>query len=406
MIAAIGETTRREAAVAAMRSAMIGELVSRRVGEDKDDPRAWWACDTWDSATAEVAAAMNISHRKASGQMRIAATLREHLPKVLDLFRQGLLSGRVIAAVTWRTRLIVDDEVWARIDTALAEHVRSFGPLSDDKLAAAVDVLVHRFDRDALITSRANARSRDFTVGDFEDESGLTSIWGKLLAPDAAVLDKKVSAMAAGVCDDDPRSHAEQRADALGALANGNDHLPCACGSPTCPATVANPAPKSSVVINVIADKTAVEAAKTLDSSCDSTDVGTAILSGTDTLPTPMLAELLRSGARLQPLGLPCDEREASYRPSAKLVRFIRARDLTCRFPGCTMPAELCDVDHVIPFPIGATHPSNMACLCRKHHRLKTPRGGPDHPKVEPIIAWSVRTHAGPGLFDLGKRRS
>jgi hypothetical protein len=26
----------------------------------------------------------------------------------------------------------------------------------------------------------------------------------------------------------------------------------------------------------------------------------------------------------------------------------------------------------VIPYPFGATHASNLACLCRKHHHLKT----------------------------------
>jgi Domain of unknown function (DUF222) len=216
LIAAIAEATRTEAAAAALRSVMIGELASRRVGDDQDDPRAWWTCDAWDSAAAEVAAAMNISHRKASAQMRIAETLRDHLPKMFALFRQGLLSSRVISAITWRTRLITDDEVWARID-ALAERVQTFGPLSDDKLTAAVDALVYRFDPDALITSRTIARSRDFTVGHFDDEAGVTSIWGKLLAHDAAVLDKKISAMAATVCDDDPRSRAERRADARGA---------------------------------------------------------------------------------------------------------------------------------------------------------------------------------------------
>jgi hypothetical protein len=36
------------------------------------------------------------------------------------------------------------------------------------------------------------------------------------------------------------------------------------------------------------------------------------------------------------------------------------------------MPAEFCDIDHVIPYPLGGTHPSNLACLCRKHHHLKT----------------------------------
>ncbi|MGZ5393916.1 MAG: HNH endonuclease signature motif containing protein [Mycobacterium sp.] len=91
-------------------------------------------------------------------------------------------------------------------------------------------------------------------------------------------------------------------------------------------------------------------------------------------MPTPLLAELLRNGAKLRPLCPPEKdaEPEPGYRPSAKLDRFVRARDLTCRFPGCTMPAEFCDIDHVIPYPLGATHPSNLACLCRKHHHLKT----------------------------------
>src|SRR6476660_8642564 len=88
LVAVIEETTRDEAIAGARRMVAIAELVARRVGDDADDPRAWWACDLWDSAAAEVAAAMNISHRKASGQMRIAETLRDHLPAVAALFNQ------------------------------------------------------------------------------------------------------------------------------------------------------------------------------------------------------------------------------------------------------------------------------------------------------------------------------
>lgn len=161
--------------------------------------------------------------------------------------------------------------------------------------------------------------------------------------------------MAATVCEADPRSVKERRADALGALANGNHHLPCACASPNCPARGSQPKPKSSVVVTVYTDA-----------------AGTTLLSGTEVMPTPLLAELLRNGATLRPLCTPAAAPETRYRPSAQLARFIRGRDLTCRFPGCTAPAEYCDIDHVIPYPLGATHPSNLACLCRKHHLLKT----------------------------------
>src|SRR5262249_46309801 len=63
---------------------------------------------------------------------------------------------------------------------------------------------------------------------------------------------------------------------------------------------------------------------------------------------------------------------EAGYRPSAALARFVRCRDMTCRFPGCDEPADVCNLDHTIPYPVGPTCASNLECLCRKHHLLKT----------------------------------
>jgi Domain of unknown function (DUF222) len=375
VVAAIEDGARAEAAAAARRLAAIAELARRRVIDDGDDPRAWWACDGWDSASAEVGAAMNISSRRASGQMRIAESLRDHLPLVAALHRRGLLSTRVVSTITWRTRLVTDDAAWALLDAALAERAQKWGPLPEKTFIASVDALVLQFDKAALLESCEVARTRDFQVGYFDDEAGLTAVWGALQAADAAVLDKKVAAMAATVCDNDPRSVKERRADALGALANGNNHLPCACTSPACPARETQPAPKSSVVIHVLTDQDAVNAAQArpaADGLPTPASSGTAILSGSEVMPTPLLAELVRAGAKLRPLCPPSKEPEPGYRPSANLARHVRNRDLTCRFPGCTMPAEFCDIDHVIPYPLGATHPSNLACLCRKHHHLKT----------------------------------
>ena len=78
-------------------------------------------------------------------------------------------------------------------------------------------------------------------------------------------------------------------------------------------------------------------------------------------------------GAQVRPL-LAADalSAEPGYRPSIAVQRFVLSRDLTCRFPDCDEPAERCDVDHTIPYPIGPTHPSNLKCYCRKH-RLHKP---------------------------------
>ncbi|MFC7572711.1 hypothetical protein ACFQX8_09935 [Klenkia terrae] len=66
------------------------------------------------------------------------------------------------------------------------------------------------------------------------------------------------------------------------------------------------------------------------------------------------------------------------YTPTAAQYRYLRARDRHCRFPGCRQVARACDADHVIPYDHanpergGPTCVSNLAMLCRRHHRLKT----------------------------------
>lgn len=128
VVAAIEDCARAEAVAGARRLAAIAELTRRRVLDE--DERARWACDWWDCAAAEVAAAMTISARRASGQMRIAVALRDHLPAVAELFARGALSARVVAAITWRTQFITDDAVWAAVDAEVAERATRWGPLA------------------------------------------------------------------------------------------------------------------------------------------------------------------------------------------------------------------------------------------------------------------------------------
>ncbi|PIB73860.1 HNH endonuclease signature motif containing protein, partial [Mycolicibacterium brumae] len=81
----------------------------------------------------------------------------------------------------------------------------------------------------------------------------------------------------------------------------------------------------------------------------DPAPTGNAVILGSGHLSTPELAELVRTGATitaLRPIGAAPEPR---HRPSDRLSWFIRARDLTCSFPGCDRPAEQCDLDHVDP---------------------------------------------------------
>jgi hypothetical protein len=69
--------------------------------------------------------------------------------------------------------------------------------------------------------------------------------------------------------------------------------------------------------------------------------------------------------------GAVMDVTTARYTPPAMLRTLVKARDRTCRFPGCTRRARYCDVDHRVPWPLGPTCDSNCHCLCRRHHRAK-----------------------------------
>jgi hypothetical protein len=63
------------------------------------------------------------------------------------------------------------------------------------------------------------------------------------------------------------------------------------------------------------------------------------------------------------------------YRPPAALRDHLEAVYPTCTGPGCMKPAHLCDLDHVTPFPLGATDQETVRPACRSHHRAKTHGG-------------------------------
>lgn len=406
LVASIAGWARVEAAAAAHRLAAIGELVARRTSGDGFD-RSRWACDNWDGAAAEVAAAEHISHGMASSQMYLASALRDRIPAVAALFLSGRISARLASTIAWHTTLITDPGVLTLVDADLAEVATSLGPLSSAKAAAAIDALIERHDPAAVRRARDRARGREVVVDTNHTEDGTTAVWGRLFAVDAAALDQRLMQLAHSVCDEDPRTLAQRRADALGALAAGAQSLACGCGNRDCPAAgEADPRAKG-VVVYVVAEPAALDA--TPDGQLSGETIGTAArpaqarpspsgrIIGGGKVPPGLLAELITGGAAVRPLSQPTDlTAESGYRPSAALAAFVRARDITCRFPGCDRPATVCDIDHAVPFPWGPTHPSNLRCLCRKHHLLKTfwtGRGGwSDSQHPNGVIEWTSPT--------------
>ena len=74
-----------------------------------------------------------------------------------------------------------------------------------------------------------------------------------------------------------------------------------------------------------------------------------------------------------------------SYRVPKVLRAAVRARDRSCVFPGCDVPAYDTQFDHAVPHPfarrlakalaVGRTSFTNLQSLCLRHHYLKTHGG-------------------------------
>ncbi len=362
VVDAITVAAREQNAGCARELAAIGELYARRAPED-DAQRLNWAIDGHENVVAEVAAALGISRGRARGRLRYAIALRERLPRIADVFARGLIDFRLMAAVVSRTELVENPDVIATLDAAIARHAPKWMGLSEPKLFERIDVWVLRFDPAGRRVP--GERSEDRYVDIAPTDPGLAGIWAQLHATDGAALDHKLDALADTVCAADPRTKKQRRADAVGALVAGLAALHCQCGSSECPAAQRRPA--CGVVIHVLAEQASV--------SGDSPTPG--YLPGFGPLPSHTLREIAAT-AKIKPLLMPSTKPEPGYRPSAALAEFVRCRDLTCRFPGCDQPAEVCDIDHTVPFPAGPTHPSNLKLLCRYHHLLKTFYTGAD----------------------------
>ncbi|MFZ1178113.1 MAG: DUF222 domain-containing protein [Mycobacterium sp.] len=209
---------RTQNASCARELAAIGELYARRAPAD-DAERFNWAVDGHENVVAEVAAALGISRGRAAGRLRYAIALRERLPRVAEVFARGAIDFRLMAAVVYCTELVEDTELIAQLDAAVARHAPRWMRLSGPKIVERLDMWVARFDPAGLRVP--GRRSQDRYVEIAPTDPGLAGVWAQLHATDGAASDRKLDALAATVCREDPRTERQRRADALGALAAG-----------------------------------------------------------------------------------------------------------------------------------------------------------------------------------------
>ncbi|WP_349270099.1 HNH endonuclease [Mycolicibacterium parafortuitum] len=407
--AAIGGWARVENAAAARRLSAMADLLANKLADDDSAERDQWCLDNWDAVSAEVAAWQQVSIGVASNELLDAWMLRERLPRVAEVFASGAVNYRLVRSVVKRTRLVSDPEAMAKIDIEIAAQITDWGPLAKAKQEAAIDYWVDRYDPAAVVRAEAAARSRHVDVTPAADGSGTCFVEAVLHGHDGEVLDRRLDEIAQSVCEADPRTLDQRRADAMRAMAEKWDRLPCLCGAQECAAT---PRPKSSIVVHVITEESSLTdqtpvalhgerpaPLKTEPEKSEPEKPGStallapppAIVLGGGLVPGPVVAATLAQTATIRPLIHPGESPpEPRYVPSAKLADFVRCRDMTCRFPGCDVPAYACDLDHTIPYPVGPTQASNLASLCRKHHLLKTFWGWRGVQSPDGAVVWTA----------------
>ena len=371
LLTQIGDAMRAESQAAAQRQVAIADLYAVRrkeVGE-----RADWAVDVDDAVAAEVAARLRITTGMGASHLRYARAQRERLPKVGKVFEAGDIDYRLFRTVVFRTSLIDDPEILAKIDAQLAARLPRWPSMTQRKLIARIDSLIVKVDPDAVRRATELCEDRHVTV--YDAEMGMADVHARCFDTTGRALDKRLDELAGTVCPGDSRTRDQRRADALDALVAGSDRLTCNCGSDTCPSW-AKGRPPGNVVIHVVAEQA------TLDGTSDAPGV----IAGSDSLiSAELLREIAVAAKHLPIIGPVAAEPEHGYRPSRGLENFVRCRDLTCRAP------VACDVDHTVAWSDGGkTHASNLKCLCRRHHLLKTFWGWKDEQLPDGTVIWTL----------------
>ncbi|WP_446666728.1 hypothetical protein [Flexivirga sp. B27] len=120
------------------------------------------------------------------------------------------------------------------------------------------------------------------------------------------------------------------------------------------------------------------------------------VVPGVGVIPAAEVAQLTRAvGTRVTRVltdpttGTTLATTTRKYRPTAAIRHFVTTRDQHCRFPGCSVPAARCDLDHVEPWPLGSTTPTNLHCLCRHHHRAKHETGWSVAMTPDGVCTWT-----------------
>jgi hypothetical protein len=368
--------------VAATAHARALRALSRRVAHERDPHRGTLLVDQ--ETTEELALALHVSSAAAGAKLDFAdgLALLHHTSTALADGRLGLPHARVLVDVLTSNDPDLDAATRNVLDLRLVQHAAAH-PVTPAQLRRQAQQLVMAHDPEGARRRRERAQRRR-SVSVRPDDHGMAWLSAYLPAESAHACYATLDGHARGHLGDDPdddRGLGARRADALvDRLLTGQ--------------LDGNAADDASAVSRQVQVNVTVPYTVLLGG-----DDTPAVLDGHG----PIDAYIARSLAyspeatwrRLvtDPLSdTVLDVGTTRYRPPARLARHVRLRDLTCRWPGCNVHAENCDLDHTTPYPQGPSADHNLVLLCRRHHRLKTLAG---FTTAQRFGIWQVTTPSG-----------
>lgn len=322
---------------------------------------------------SELAVLLRLADRTVDARVGKAQTLVHHFPQTLEALQAGAIGFG-------HTRVVMDRGMNLGTPEARAEYERVV-------LERAVEVTPGRLDRFAQLTAaklsnvpfeeRHKKAREQRRVWVTECEDGMSQVAAMLPTVFAEAIWDRLTQQAKAIADTgDPRTRDQLRADVLTELLltgqpNGDEDAPHRAG------------------IGIRAEVAIVIPALAL---CGDETAGPASMVGRGPIDMDTAKRLAGDADHLvRVLTHPVSGMTVavdSYRPSAKMRRYLRWRDGRCRFPSCNASPWRTDLDHTKEWQHdGKTEIDNLANLCRGHHTLKS------------IGAWKVKQIA-PGVLE------
>jgi hypothetical protein len=309
-----------------------------------------------DEAVELIAVVVHRSPVTVRRQLAVARTLRQ-LPRTSAATESGVLG---VEHAEWIARAAhgLPEALLADFEEAVLGRVLAPGVvLSPGEVGSFARRVRARLDAAGEQARRERAR-RHQDVRVWAEDDGLACLQARLPLADAARVHAALNARARRVPYDPDHTMGMRRAAAL---------VDAICGT-TDPATVV--AVQVTVDLATLAGLADTPGLVQMPAGTPEPATAQAVR---ELLADPRVPVTFRRLITDPVTGQVLDRGRTCYRVPDALRDFLIARDVTCRFPGCTRRAEACDIDHLVPWSAGGrTDRDNLIPLCRRHHIIKT----------------------------------